>query len=117
MSPKNSDLPKEALGPKGIREVWQPPSGGAAEWTARARCSAGRAQRFGDDRLRLVHDRVQVRLVAEALRVDLVDVLGARGPRCEPAVRGHDLEAADLGAVAGRLHQLRRDRLARELVG
>ena len=37
----------------------------------------------------------------EALRVDLVDVLGARGTGGEPAVLGHDLEPADGGPVAG----------------
>src|SRR5437762_45827 len=38
----------------------------------------------------------------ERLGVDIVHVLGARGPRGEPAVRRRDLEPADRGAVAGR---------------
>ena len=38
----------------------------------------------------------------EALRVQLVDVLRARRPHREPAVRGHDLQPADRRAVAWR---------------
>src|SRR5258707_945080 len=41
----------------------------------------------------------QMRFAAETLRVDLVDVLGARGPRGEPAVVGGDLDAAERLAV------------------
>ena len=40
-------------------------------------------------------------LVAEALGVDLVDVLGARRPRGEPAVGRRHLDAADGRAVGG----------------
>ncbi len=42
-------------------------------------------QSIGDDLLGFGDDGVQVVLVAEALGVDLVDVLGAGGPRGEPA--------------------------------
>src|SRR5205823_8262042 len=38
----------------------------------------------------------------ERLGVDLVHLLGARGPGGEPAVRRRDLEPADRSAVAGR---------------
>ena len=41
-------------------------------------------------------------LILEALRVDLVDVLGAGGPGGEPAVGSHYLEAADRFAVTWR---------------
>ena len=43
------------------------------------------AQGVGDDLLGFGDDGVQVGLVAEALGVDLVDVLGAGGPGGEPA--------------------------------
>ena len=52
------------------------------------------------DLLGLANDPLEVRLVPEALRVDLVDVLRARGTRREPAARRHDLQAADGGTVA-----------------
>ena len=51
----------------------------------------------------------------EALGIRLVDVLGARGSRGEPAVLRHHLETADRRAVAGRRGQDRRDRLAGQL--
>ena len=54
-----------------------------------------RGQRLVHHLLRLADDGVEVRLVLEALRVDLVDVLGAGGPRREPAAGGDDLQAAD----------------------
>ena len=54
-----------------------------------------RAQGVGDDTLGLGDDGIQVGLVAEALGVDLVDILGAGGTRGEPAGFGNDLEAAD----------------------
>ena len=50
---------------------------------------------------------------AERLGVDLVDVLGAAGAGRETGGLGGDLQAADLGAVAGRLGELGLDRLAR----
>src|SRR5205807_7747631 len=76
----------------------------------------------GFERLRhdgscLPDDLLQVRLVAKALGVDLVDVLGAARPRGEPAARGYDLEPTDLGVVAGRLDELGEDRLARQRRG
>jgi hypothetical protein len=43
------------------------------------------AQRHIDHRLRLAHDRREMRFAVEALRVDLVNVLGARRPRGKPA--------------------------------
>jgi hypothetical protein len=52
---------------------------------------------------------------AERLRVDLVDVLGARRPGGEPSALGGHLETADGGTVAGRMGEARRDGLAREL--
>src|SRR6516165_11278126 len=64
------------------------------------------------DCLRLGHKAIQVGLVLEALRVDLVDVLGARRPGREPAAAGHDFQAPDWGVVPGGTRQFGRDRLA-----
>src|ERR1700748_1397693 len=64
---------------------------------------AFRADRPVDDRLRFLQDALQVLSAAEALGVDLVDVLGARGPRRVPAALGADLDAADRGAIARRV--------------
>src|SRR6185437_10178498 len=69
-----------------------------------------------DDLLRLVEQALQVGLVLEAFGVDLVDRLGTRGARSEPAVGGDRLDAADRRAVAGRLVQHLLDLLARQLV-
>ena len=69
------------------------------------------------DLLSFAHDSVQVSLIFEALRIDLVDVLGARGPGREPAVVGHNLEAADRRAVTWGRSQFGCDRLASELRG
>ena len=55
----------------------------------------------------------QVLRAAEALGVDLVDVLGARRAGGEPAVLGGDLQPADRRAVARRLGQLGGDRARR----
>src|ERR1700746_309837 len=44
-----------------------------------------------DDLLRLVHKRLQVGLIPEALGVNLVDVLSTRWPGGKPSVRGDDL--------------------------
>src|SRR5688572_11567583 len=80
------------------------------------RATASARQRPADDLLRLADDALQPLLAVEALRVDLVDVLGAGRPRREPAVLRDDLEPADRRAVAGRLGQHGLDRLAGELV-
>jgi hypothetical protein len=56
-------------------------------------------------------------LAAEALGVDLVDLLGPRGTGGEPAVLRHHLEAADGGAIAGGVGELGEDRFADELGG
>ena len=59
--------------------------------------------RLVHQRLRLVQQALQVCLALEALGVDLVDLLGARRPRREPAAPGTDADAADGRAVARRL--------------
>src|SRR5260370_39294807 len=71
-----------------------------------------RVQRVVDDLLGFAHHRVEVSLVLEALRVDLVDVLRAGGPGCKPAAGSHDFQALDGGAVPRRAGQLRGDPLA-----
>src|SRR5215831_20233217 len=47
--------------------------------------------------LGLGKDGLQVSLVLEALGIDLVDGLGSRRARCEPAVARHDLQTLDRG--------------------
>src|SRR6188472_561753 len=55
-----------------------------------AGCGGARADRPVDDGLRFLQDPLQVRGAAEALGVDLVDVLGARRPgRVPAAFRDH----------------------------
>src|SRR2546425_5134827 len=56
--------------------------------------------------LGLAHNRVQVRLILEALRIDLVDVLRARGARRKPAAGGRDFQTTDWGVVAWGVGQL-----------
>src|SRR5580704_4754923 len=65
-----------------------------------SRNSAGEGAR--DRRLGLLLDLAQVVFAAKALRIDLVDVLGPRRARREPAVLSHDLDAAERLTVAGR---------------
>src|SRR4051812_13381814 len=52
-------------------------------------------QRGVDHGLGFLEHLCQVVLAAEALAVDLVDILGARRPGCEPGLVGHHLDAAD----------------------
>src|SRR4051795_3280486 len=66
--------------------------------------------------LSLLLNRLQVLGAAKTLRIDLVDVLGARGPRGEPAEIGFDLDAAERLAVAGRLAQRGADGIAGEIL-
>ena len=56
----------------------------------------------------VLDDLLQVILALEALRVELVDVLGAGRAGREPAAVGRDLHAADGRVVARRLRQHRR---------
>src|SRR5438552_12758431 len=53
-----------------------------------------------DDNLRFTKDGTQMVIATEGLRVDLVDILGARRPRGEPPVFCHHLDAADRRIVA-----------------
>src|SRR6478736_6511449 len=57
-------------------------------------------QRRIDDRLRIAEDFAQVRLAAETLCIDLVDVLGAGRPRGKPAAGAADLDPTDWRIVA-----------------
>src|SRR5882757_2617665 len=74
------------------------------------------AKRPRDGGLRVVLDLPQMILTAKTFRIDLVDVLGARGPRGEPAVVGRDLDAAERLAVARRSGNGRANRLAGQLL-
>ena len=78
------------------------------------RLSSARRQRRVDDALRLADQAAQMRIVMKALGVNLVDVLGSRRARREPAAARGDLHAADRRVVARRLRQDLFDRFARE---
>src|SRR4051795_2741017 len=82
---------------------------------ARRPVQASAVERGRDDVACLLLDPRQVLRALEALGVDLVDVLRAGRARGEPAALGDDLEAADRRAVAGRLREPLRDRVARQL--
>src|SRR5580704_1082915 len=69
-----------------------------------------------DGASRLVLNLAQVFLAAKTLRIDLVDVLGARGARRKPAVIGYDLDAAKRLTVARRRCERRRDLLAAQFL-
>src|SRR6185437_12444959 len=74
-----------------------------------------RRKRTVDHRLRLFEDTVEVLLAAEAFGVNLVDILGTRRTRGEPAAVGHHLQAADGSAVARRAIEYAADCLARQI--
>src|SRR5713101_5314432 len=74
-----------------------------------------RVQGVAHDLLRLAHDGVEVSLVLEAFRVDLVNVLRAGRPRREPAAASDDLQTADRRVVARGAGQPGRDGFAGEL--
>src|ERR1700721_2410430 len=65
-----------------------------------------------DGGLGVVLDLPQVLLAAKTLRIDLVDILGARRPRGKPSVIGRDLDAAERLTVAGSGREDRANRLA-----
>src|SRR5271165_1613573 len=67
--------------------------------------------------LSLADDGLKVRLVLKALSVDLVDSLGTRRARCEPAAIGDNLKTFDRSAVPRRTRELRDDRLASQVRG
>src|SRR4051812_42906122 len=90
------------------RWLWVP-AFARTTWSMRRGLAAKRPR---DRVLRFLLDPPQVLLAAKALRVDLVDVLGARGPRGEPAVVGGDLDAAERLAVARRGGERGANRLA-----
>src|SRR5665213_1090243 len=80
------------------------------------RSSASALERTVDRGLRLALDLPEMILAAETFRVDLVDLLGARGPCGEPAVVGDHLDAAEGLPVAGRRRERGADRLAGEFL-
>jgi hypothetical protein len=53
------------------------------------------SQRAGHHLPRFAYEGLHVALTPEALRVDLVDVPGARGSGCQPSTGGDDLEATE----------------------
>src|SRR5882757_644243 len=57
------------------------------------------------DGLRIGQETLQMRFVAKTLGVDLVDILGARRTRREPAAFRGDFDAADGCVVARRVRQ------------
>src|SRR4051812_11747496 len=90
------------------RWLWVP-AFARTTWSMRRELAAERPRDRG---LRVALDLPQVFLAAKTLRVDLVDVLGARRARGEPAVVGRDLDAAERLSVAGRGGNGRANRLA-----
>src|SRR5260370_41975882 len=54
-----------------------------------------------DGGLRLALDLPQVSLAAKTLRIDLVDIFGARRPRAKPSAVGDDLDPAERLTVSG----------------
>ena len=54
-------------------------------------------------------------LALETLGVDLINVLGAGGPRCKPTALRHNFQAADWSIVARGFGQLGGDWLARQV--
>src|SRR5690348_1966286 len=94
------------------RVLYDPPVAGVSPVATSSRTLR---QGAAHQRLRLGLDATQVLLAAEALGVELVDVLGARRPRGEPAALRLHLQAADGCAIAGRSGERARDRLAGEL--
>src|SRR5260370_41523121 len=65
-----------------------------------------------DGGLRLALDLPQVSLAAKTLRIDLVDIFGARRPRGKPSAIGDDLDAAERLTVSRRGSERRSNRLA-----
>src|ERR1019366_7542724 len=63
-------------------------------------CLPSRPKSFVHDRLRLLHDATQVILPTKAFHINLVDILGARGPRGEPAAFCNDLYPSDRRVVS-----------------
>src|SRR5712671_6610326 len=70
-----------------------------------------------NDRQRLLLDTAKMVAPLEALRVELVDVFGARGTRREPAARSDHFQPADGRVVPRRRREPRGDPLTRELGG
>src|SRR6266404_2013251 len=73
-----------------------------------------RGVQCGHDFLGLAHNRVQVGLILEAFRINLIDALGARRPRRKPAAGRYDLQATYRGVVSRVVGQLGFDRLTTE---
>jgi hypothetical protein len=74
----------------------------AEMYKLQTRFSRALAERMSHDRLSFRFDALQVVAAAKALGVNLVDLLGARWPRGEPASIGDHLHAADRIAVTWR---------------
>src|SRR5690349_15310536 len=81
------------------------------------RCLAAAPESKGlcNGALGVLLNRLQVILVLEALRIDLVDVLGTRRSRGKPSRLGLDLDAAEGLIVARRPGPDRADRFTGEL--
>ena len=73
-------------------------------------------QSGGHNGLRFFLDLREVFGSLKGFPVNLIHILGSGGTRGEPSVFRDNLEAADLGVIAGGAHQFVRDRLARQRV-
>lgn len=67
-----------------------------------------------DDLLSLTYDLLQMSLIAKTLCVDLIDVLGARGPGRKLATLGHNLQPTYRCSVTRGTGQPGSDRFAGE---
>src|SRR6516162_3359458 len=72
-------------------------------------------ERITDECARLGLDALQVICSAEALRVELIDILRPGRPRREPAIRSEHLEPTNRGPIAGRIDEHLLDGIAGEL--
>ena len=75
-------------------------NGGRLSTISRSSSSFRQVQGVIHDALGLCQDGVQVRLIFEALRVDLVNVLRPRRPGRKPTTGGDDLQPAYRGIIS-----------------
>src|SRR3954470_23466842 len=80
-----------------------------------ALAAASESEGLCNGALSILLNRLQVILVPETLRIDLVDVLGTRWSRGKPSRPGLDLDAAEGLIVAWRPGPDRADRFSGEL--
>lgn len=78
-------------------------------------CCSGLTESIANYLTRFPEDRIQMRLSFETFSIDLINILSAGWPGCEPAGFRNHLEAADGSIIAGGPRQFGKDDVAREL--